>query len=103
MLVVILGHSLETGLTCRAVVVRANAQADAFEKYNETSVTDCMKKLKKTNEKLKKFDGVNKKALDQFMSFTEQRDDLQGRESTNSRAIVSGILRATFLRCCSPG
>ena len=53
--------------------------ADAFEKYSETSVADCMKKLKKVNEKLKKFDGVNKKALDQFMSFTEQRDDLQSR------------------------
>ena len=39
-----------------------------------------MKKLKKVNEKLKKFDGVNKKALDQFLSFTEQRDDLQSRE-----------------------
>ena len=44
--------------------VHTCVQADAFEKYNETSVTDCMKKLKKTNEKLKKFDGVNKKALD---------------------------------------
>ena len=41
-----------------------------------------MKKLKKVNEKLKKFDGVNKKALDQFLSFTEQRDDLQSRESS---------------------
>jgi hypothetical protein len=55
-----------------------------------------MKKLKKVNEKLKKFDGVNKKALDQFLSFTEQRDDLQSRESS---LLVTSYLPAAARTC----
>ena len=53
--------------------------ADAFEKYRETSTADLLKKLKKCNEKLTKYSHVNKKALEQYVSFTEQREDLAGR------------------------
>ena len=45
--------------------------ADAFEKYRETSTADLLKKLKKCNEKLTKYSHVNKKALEQYVSFTE--------------------------------
>ena len=53
--------------------------ADAFEKYTETANAGLLKKLKKVNEKLGKLQHVNKKALDQYMSFTQQRDELQNR------------------------
>jgi chromosome segregation ATPase len=62
-----------------------------------------MKKLKKTNEKLKKFDGVNKKALDQFMSFTEQRDDLQGRETNQILSNRVWHAHCFFSPVLSPG
>jgi structural maintenance of chromosome 3 (chondroitin sulfate proteoglycan 6) len=37
--------------------------------------------LFKCNEDLKKFSHVNKKALDQYVSFMEQRDQLQQRRA----------------------
>lgn len=37
--------------------------------------------LYKCNEDLKKFSHVNKKALDQYVSFMEQRDQLQQRRA----------------------
>lgn len=40
-----------------------------------------MAQLTKTNEKLKKFSHVNKKALDQYLSFTTQREDLLSRKT----------------------
>lgn len=35
--------------------------------------------MKEVNESLKKFAGVNRKALDQYVSFNEQRENLVGR------------------------
>lgn len=37
------------------------------------------KELEKTNAQLKKFSHVNKKALDQFMSFSDQKEKFQKR------------------------
>lgn len=39
-----------------------------------------MEKLSKTREALKKYEHVNKKALDQYTSFTQQRDQLNERK-----------------------
>ena len=39
-----------------------------------------MGKLKKCNEQLGKFSHVNKKALDQYTSFTQQREELLQRK-----------------------
>ncbi|KAJ8938154.1 hypothetical protein NQ318_011919 [Aromia moschata] len=43
------------------------------------------KELEKTNNQLKKFSHVNKKALDQFMSFSDQKEKLQKRKEELDR------------------
>ena len=55
--------------------------SDAFEKYNSYSAENLRKELGKTNEELQKLQHVNKKALDQFAQFTEQREELQSRRA----------------------
>lgn len=53
---------------------------DAFNKYQGQSTRALMKKLDECNRELKKYSHVNKKALDQFISFSEQREKLLGRK-----------------------
>ncbi|EPS70785.1 hypothetical protein M569_03975, partial [Genlisea aurea] len=55
--------------------------SDAFEMYKKTSVKELYKALNKCHEELKKFSHVNKKALDQYINFTEQREELQARQA----------------------
>lgn len=50
-----------------------------FGKYRSSTVPLLIRKLKRTNEGLKAYAHVNKKALDQFMTFTEQREVLRKR------------------------
>lgn len=50
-----------------------------FEKYKSTSEEALLKKLKQVTSSLKDYSHVNKKALDQYISFTEQRATLQER------------------------
>lgn len=58
-----------------------------FDKYRGLSVGVLMKKLKKANQGLDRYSHVNKKALDQFINFTEQRETLtQRREELDSGA-----------------
>ncbi|SNX83976.1 probable SMC3 - required for structural maintenance of chromosomes [Melanopsichium pennsylvanicum] len=52
---------------------------EAFEKYMNTNTEKLVKALHKVNEKLKKFSHVNKKAVEQYNSFTKQRDQLLER------------------------
>jgi chromosome segregation ATPase len=47
-----------------------------FKSLGEKQV---LQRLKEVNESLKKFAGVNRKALDQYVSFNEQRENLVGR------------------------
>jgi chromosome segregation ATPase len=44
------------------------------------------KKLLQCNQELKKYENVNKKALDQFVSFSEQKDKLSKRKDELDRA-----------------
>eukprot|EP01134_Creolimax_fragrantissima_P007285 CFRG7285T1 len=53
---------------------------NAFEKYKDHELPKLYKMLHKANEKLKKYNHVNKKALDQYVSFGEQRDNLEIRK-----------------------
>jgi structural maintenance of chromosome 3 (chondroitin sulfate proteoglycan 6) len=64
------------------------------KKYTETSSAELLKKLKKTNEKLSKYAHVNKKALDQYISFTEQKDELRGRleELDGAKAAIQKLI-----------
>ncbi|XP_026666016.2 structural maintenance of chromosomes protein 3 isoform X2 [Phoenix dactylifera] len=55
--------------------------SDAFEIYKRKSTKELQKMLHKCNEQLTQFSHVNKKALDQYMNFTEQREQLQNRRA----------------------
>lgn len=55
--------------------------SDAFETYKRKSMKELQKMLHKCNEQLTQFSHVNKKALDQYMNFTEQREQLQKRRA----------------------
>lgn len=56
-----------------------------------------MKKLNAANESLKKFSHVNKKALDQYVSFSEQREAILERKKeidtaqTAIRELIEGL------------
>ena len=54
--------------------------ADAFEKYKGKSTKELHRLIKVVGDSLKRFSHVNKKALDQYVTFTEQRDDLLKRQ-----------------------
>jgi structural maintenance of chromosome 3 (chondroitin sulfate proteoglycan 6) len=54
--------------------------ADAFDKYQNLSHKQLEKKLLQCNQELKKYENVNKKALDQFVSFSEQKEKLVKRK-----------------------
>ncbi|KAJ5935109.1 hypothetical protein N7466_004656 [Penicillium verhagenii] len=52
---------------------------EAFTKYQKTDSNAVVKKLHKTNEALKKYSHVNKKAFEQYNNFTKQRETLTTR------------------------
>jgi len=58
---------------------------DAAEKYKDKTEAQLYKKLKAVKSKLKKYSHVNKKALDQYVSFSEQRDALQARQADQEK------------------
>lgn len=55
--------------------------ADAFEKYRGKSSKELHSLLHKVQGQLSKFSHVNKKALDQYVNFTEQREELARRQT----------------------
>ncbi|KAK7300360.1 hypothetical protein RJT34_11204 [Clitoria ternatea] len=55
--------------------------SDAFETYKRRNIKDLHKMLHRCNEQLQQFSHVNKKALDQYINFTEQREELQKRQA----------------------
>eukprot|EP00850_Spirogloea_muscicola_P014975 SM000111S18798 [mRNA] locus=s111:204108:212996:+ [translate_table: standard] len=55
--------------------------SDAFEKYKDKMLKELHKMLHKCNEHLKSYGHVNKKALDQYMNFTDQREELRLRQA----------------------
>ncbi|XP_050306301.1 structural maintenance of chromosomes protein 3 [Anthonomus grandis grandis] len=52
---------------------------DLYKNFSKMSSKALLKELEKTNSHLKKFSHVNKKALDQFISFSDQKEKLQKR------------------------
>lgn len=60
--------------------------ADAFDRYRSESVSALRKLLGKTNTQLEKLGHVNKKALDQYQQFTEQRSELEKRRAEINKA-----------------
>ncbi|KAJ0985643.1 hypothetical protein J5N97_003999 [Dioscorea zingiberensis] len=55
--------------------------SDAFETYKRKNIRELQKMLHKCNEQLKQFSHVNKKAIDQYMNFIDQREQLQKRRA----------------------
>ncbi|RDX88342.1 Structural maintenance of chromosomes protein 3, partial [Mucuna pruriens] len=55
--------------------------SDAFDAYKRRNIKDLHKMLHRCNEQLQQFSHVNKKALDQYINFTEQREELQKRQA----------------------
>lgn len=53
---------------------------DELEKFSKKSIKEASKILEDVNKKLKKFSHVNKKALDQYVQFNEQRESLLKRK-----------------------
>jgi len=51
-----------------------------LEKYGDKTISELMKMLESVNKKLKKYSHVNKKAFDQFVNFSEQRETLLKRK-----------------------
>ena len=47
-----------------------------------------MKRLDECNKELKKYSHVNKKALDQFVSFSEQKEKLLARKDEIDRDMI---------------
>jgi len=58
---------------------------DAFSKYKNMSQKQLFKQLEKANLELKKYSHVNKKALDQFISFSEEKEKLMSRKEELDR------------------
>ena len=64
--------------------------SDAFEKYQNLSSKQLFKKLEQCNQELKKYSHVNKKALDQFVNFSDQKEKLiKRKEELDSAYSVS--------------
>lgn len=55
--------------------------SDAFDTYKRKNIKELQKMLHRCSEQLQQFSHVNKKALDQYVNFTEQREELQQRQA----------------------
>lgn len=60
--------------------------SDAFEKYQGFGIKQLFHKLEECNNDLKKYSHVNKKALDQFVNFSDQKEKLIKRKDELDRA-----------------
>jgi len=60
--------------------------SEAFEKYQSFGIKQLFHKLDECNNDLKKYSHVNKKALDQFVNFSDQKEKLIKRKEELDRA-----------------
>uniref|UniRef100_A0A5S6QPM7 Structural maintenance of chromosomes protein n=1 Tax=Trichuris muris TaxID=70415 RepID=A0A5S6QPM7_TRIMR len=69
---------------------------DVFEKYQNMNANQLFKLLDQCNNNLKRYENVNKKALDQFVSFTDQKEKLLKRkeELDRSRQSIIDLMQA---------
>lgn len=51
----------------------------ALESFSDLTISALMRELTQVNKKLKKYSHVNKKAYDQYVNFSEQRESLLKR------------------------
>lgn len=62
---------------------------DAYDKYQDMSMKDLYYKLDVCNQELKKLSHVNKKAMDQYVQFSEHKEKLLQRREEADRAYKS--------------
>lgn len=60
--------------------------ADAEMKYNNLSLKQLYKKLETCNKELQKYSHVNKKALDQYLDFSEKKERLLHRKAEQDQS-----------------
>lgn len=58
-----------------------NVRDYLMTRYQKKNLKELHKLLHKCNEQLKNYSHVNKKALDQYVNFTEQREELHKRQA----------------------
>lgn len=73
---------------------------EAFSEYEDISSSQLLQKLNKVTKRLEKFSHVNKKALEQYLNFTKQRDGLVDRrkELTNSEKSILELINVLETR-----
>ena len=71
--------------------------ADAEMKYNNLSLKQLYKKLESCNKELQKYSHVNKKALDQYLDFSEKKERLLQRKADQDQAHRSIVDLMTVL------
>merc|ERR1712087_536739 len=64
-------------------------------KYKEMSSANLLKELSKANKEFAKFEHVNKKAIDQFTTFSDQLQELERKkkEIQESRASLENLIK----------
>lgn len=65
---------------CTEKIAGLGALPQVDSSYTKMSLRSLFKELEKANQHLKKYNHVNKKALDQFLSFSEQKEKLYRRK-----------------------
>lgn len=75
---------------------------DLVTKYMSYSSKNLFKELEKANSHLKRFSHVNKKALDQFINFSEQKEKLVSRKQELDRGYdkIEQLMRVLEQRKC---
>ncbi|KAG2449553.1 hypothetical protein HYH02_005087 [Chlamydomonas schloesseri] len=74
---------------------------EAFDKaYRDRSIKDLMRALEEVNAGLQRFAGVNRKALDQYVDFSNQREELGSRlkEQQASESKIKELISALDMR-----
>uniref|UniRef100_A0A182ULJ0 Structural maintenance of chromosomes protein n=1 Tax=Anopheles melas TaxID=34690 RepID=A0A182ULJ0_9DIPT len=66
---------------CTEKIAGLGALPNVDASYQKMSLKSLFKELEKANQHLKKYNHVNKKALDQFLSFSEQKEKLYKRKA----------------------
>ena len=94
------GYLRERDKAARKIRELGMLQPNELDKHRKLSMKQLASKLQKVNTELKKFSGVNKKALDQFVTFSEQKQTLVLRQKeaneadTKIRELIAHLDRA---------
>uniref|UniRef100_A0A1B6HDC7 RecF/RecN/SMC N-terminal domain-containing protein n=1 Tax=Homalodisca liturata TaxID=320908 RepID=A0A1B6HDC7_9HEMI len=77
-------------------------QPEMINKYMAYTSKNLFKELEKANSHLKKYSHVNKKALDQFMSFSDQKEKLMKRKEELDRGDekIKELMQVLEMRKC---